>query len=87
MFLHPDDIDMAHEGIRPDGQRVDLTSHFAEMTDGAPARKRHVDGFRVRAYDLPRRLCDDLLPRSEPRSSRSTQFADRELHAGLQERS
>jgi molybdopterin-dependent oxidoreductase alpha subunit len=52
IFLHRDDI--AAQGLE-EGCRVDLTSHFHGET-------RHARGFRVVAYDLPRRCAAAYFP-------------------------
>jgi anaerobic selenocysteine-containing dehydrogenase len=46
------------QGLR-DGDRVDLTSHFA-------GEKRTVCGFRVVAYDLPRGCAAAYFPEANP---------------------
>jgi molybdopterin-dependent oxidoreductase alpha subunit len=52
VFLHRDDIEA--QGLR-EGDRVDLTSHFRGET-------RSAQGFRVVAYDLPRRCAAAYFP-------------------------
>ncbi|HVH17402.1 MAG TPA: FdhF/YdeP family oxidoreductase [Myxococcota bacterium] len=52
VLLHRDDIEA--EGLR-EGGKVDLTSHFRGETRRAP-------GFRVVAYDLPRRCAAAYFP-------------------------
>ncbi|HEX5065470.1 MAG TPA: molybdopterin dinucleotide binding domain-containing protein, partial [Myxococcota bacterium] len=52
VLLHRDDIEA--EGLR-EGCKVDLTSHFRGETRCAP-------GFRVVAYDLPRRCAAAYFP-------------------------
>jgi molybdopterin-dependent oxidoreductase alpha subunit len=52
VLLHPGDA--AAAGLAP-GQRVDLTSHFRGQT-------RTLRGFRVVAYDLPRRCAAAYFP-------------------------
>ncbi|HTF32758.1 MAG TPA: FdhF/YdeP family oxidoreductase [Myxococcota bacterium] len=56
VFLHPEDV--IAQGLR-DGDRVDLTSHFA-------GEKRTVYGFRVVAYDLPRGCAAAYFPEANP---------------------
>ena len=52
VLLHAEDL--AAEGLR-EGERVDLTSHFGDET-------RHLRGFRVVAYDVPRRCAAAYFP-------------------------
>ncbi len=56
VLLHPDEI--ALRGLAA-GQRVDLTSHFA-------GESRCLSGFRVVAYDIPRRCAATYFPEANP---------------------
>jgi len=56
VFLHPEDV--IAEGLR-EGDRVDVTSHFS-------GEKRTLSGFRIVAYELPRRCAAAYFPEANP---------------------
>jgi len=67
VFVAPADL----EALRlRDGQRVDVTSHFApdgaDPADEGPEETRTLHGFRVRAYDLPPGCAAAYFPEANP---------------------
>ena len=52
--------DMKEAGLR-DGDRVDLTSHF-QSSGMKPEERRHLRGFSVVPYPIPRRCLATYFP-------------------------